>query len=53
MTSLAQPTSRALRDLRTPTVARVEGIAAGAGMFLALGCDIVIAADEPGSLPAI
>ena len=46
MTSLAQTTFRALRSLRTPTVARVEGVAAGAGMFLALGCDIVVAADD-------
>jgi 2-(1,2-epoxy-1,2-dihydrophenyl)acetyl-CoA isomerase len=46
MTSLAQPTIRVLRGLRTPTIARVEGVAAGAGMFLALGCDIVIAAED-------
>ena len=46
MTSLAQPTFRTLRNLRTPTVARVEGVAAGAGLFLALGCDIVVAADD-------
>ncbi|HYT40053.1 MAG TPA: enoyl-CoA hydratase-related protein, partial [Acidimicrobiia bacterium] len=44
--SLAQATFRALRGLHTPTVARVEGVAAGAGMFLALGCDIVVAADD-------
>ena len=46
MTSLAQATFRALRGMRTPTVARVEGVATGAGMFLALGCDIVVAADD-------
>jgi len=46
MTSVAQPTFLALRRLRTPSVARVEGAAAGAGMFLALGCDIVVAADD-------
>lgn len=46
ITSLAQATFRVLRGLRTPTVARVEGVAAGAGMFLALGCDIVVAADD-------
>ena len=44
--TLAQPTFRALRAMSTPTVARVEGTAAGAGMFLALGCDIVVAADD-------
>lgn len=42
----AQRTFRALRAMSTPTVARVEGAAAGAGMFLALGCDIVVAADD-------
>jgi 2-(1,2-epoxy-1,2-dihydrophenyl)acetyl-CoA isomerase len=45
MSSIAQATFRALRHLRKPTIARVEGAAAGAGMFLALGCDIVVAAD--------
>lgn len=46
VTSIAQAVFQALRDLNTPTVARVEGVAAGAGMFLALGCDIVVAADD-------
>jgi 2-(1,2-epoxy-1,2-dihydrophenyl)acetyl-CoA isomerase len=46
MSSIAQATFRALRNLRKPTVARVEGAAAGAGMFLALGCDIVVADDD-------
>ena len=46
VTTLAQPTFRALRAMATPTVARVEGTAAGAGMFLALNCDIVIAAAD-------
>ncbi len=45
MSSIAQATFRALRGLRKPTIAKVEGAAAGAGMFLALGCDIVVAAD--------
>jgi 2-(1,2-epoxy-1,2-dihydrophenyl)acetyl-CoA isomerase len=46
MHSLGQATFRTLRGLRTPTVARVEGAAAGAGMFLALACDIVVAAED-------
>lgn len=45
-TTVAQAVFRTLRGLRTPTVARVEGVAAGAGMFLALGCDIVVASDD-------
>lgn len=44
--TLAQATFRSLRNMRKPTIARVEGAAAGAGMFLALGCDIVVAADD-------
>lgn len=39
----AQVVFRTLRGMRTPTIARVRGVAAGAGMFLALGCDIVVA----------
>lgn len=36
----------ALHELPKPTVAKVGGVAAGAGMNLALGCDIVIASEE-------
>jgi 2-(1,2-epoxy-1,2-dihydrophenyl)acetyl-CoA isomerase len=33
----------ALHRMTTPTVAAVDGLAAGAGMSLALGCDLVVA----------
>jgi 2-(1,2-epoxy-1,2-dihydrophenyl)acetyl-CoA isomerase len=35
----------ALREIGKPTVAKVNGVAAGAGLNLALGCDLVIASD--------
>jgi 2-(1,2-epoxy-1,2-dihydrophenyl)acetyl-CoA isomerase len=38
------PLARALHNLPMPTVCAVNGIAAGAGANLALGCDIVLAA---------
>ena len=36
----------ALHDLPKPTIAKVPGIAAGAGANLALGCDLIVASDE-------
>jgi enoyl-CoA hydratase/carnithine racemase len=36
----------ALHAIPKPTIARVHGIAAGAGLNLALGCDLVVASDR-------
>ncbi len=36
----------ALHALSKPSIARVDGIAAGAGLNLALGCDLVVASDR-------
>lgn len=39
-------TALALHEMATPTVAKVRGVAVGAGWNLALGCDVVIAAAD-------
>jgi 2-(1,2-epoxy-1,2-dihydrophenyl)acetyl-CoA isomerase len=41
------PTARRLQTLRMPTIAAVNGVAAGAGASIAMSCDIAIAA--PGA----
>ena len=37
---------QAFHELPQPTIAKVTGVAAGVGMSLALGCDLVVASDE-------
>jgi 2-(1,2-epoxy-1,2-dihydrophenyl)acetyl-CoA isomerase len=46
------PTARKLQNLRMPTVAAINGVAAGAGASLALCCDIVIAAPTASFIQA-
>jgi len=38
--------AQALHDVSKPTIAKVGGIAAGAGMNLALGCDLIVAGES-------
>ncbi|MFD5810226.1 enoyl-CoA hydratase/isomerase family protein [Rhodococcus aetherivorans] len=38
--------ARALHALAVPTIAKVDGVAVGAGWNLALGCDLVVATDR-------
>ncbi len=47
-----KPLILALQNLRVPTLAMVNGIAAGAGASLALACDLVIAAKSASFLQA-
>ncbi|MBL8806726.1 MAG: 2-(1,2-epoxy-1,2-dihydrophenyl)acetyl-CoA isomerase [Rhodospirillales bacterium] len=46
------PLIRTIRDLKVPVVCAVNGVAAGAGMSLALACDIVYAARSATFLQA-
>jgi len=44
MDDVFHPPIRLLAELPVPTIAKVNGVAAGGGMGLALGCDVVVAA---------
>lgn len=46
------PTARRLQELRMPTIAAVNGVAAGAGASLAMCCDIAIAAPSASFIQA-
>ena len=46
------PTARRLQALRMPTIAAVNGVAAGAGASLAMSCDIAIAAPAASFIQA-
>ncbi len=46
------PTARRLQNLRMPTIAAVNGVAAGAGASLVMSCDIAIAAPTASFIQA-
>ncbi len=46
------PTARRLQSLRMPTVAAVNGVAAGAGASFVFGCDVAIAASSASFIQA-
>jgi 2-(1,2-epoxy-1,2-dihydrophenyl)acetyl-CoA isomerase len=49
---LFNPTVRRLMELRVPTVAAVNGVAAGAGASLAMTCDLAVAASSASFIQA-
>lgn len=49
---LFNPLVRSIQSMSKPVIARVQGIAAGAGANLALGCDLVIASRSASFLQA-
>ncbi|MGH2429623.1 MAG: enoyl-CoA hydratase-related protein [Candidatus Limnocylindria bacterium] len=52
ITNEYNPLIQAIRALAKPVVASVNGVAAGAGMSLALAADLVVASDEASFVPA-
>ena len=52
LTAEYNPIIEAIRGLPKPVVAAVNGVAAGAGVSLALAADIVVASDEARFVPA-
>lgn len=52
LSSEYNPLVLAMRELPKPIVASVNGAAAGAGMSLALACDLVVAAEDVRFVPA-
>jgi 2-(1,2-epoxy-1,2-dihydrophenyl)acetyl-CoA isomerase len=46
------PTTRKLQALRVPTIAAVNGVAAGAGASIAMACDLTVAASNASFIQA-